>query len=91
MAAYVVTPSRENWPIIQDFLAQCEEGAIVISPDMADRLLREESLDVRGCAADRELVEYEFGGAPDVWVDRAYHFDHTALDAVRNHLKTQQP
>jgi hypothetical protein len=87
MAAYIVIPRTEHWPVIERFLGDCEQGAIVIPPDVAQKL-RSQGLDVG--SLNGELIDYDFGGEADKLIDVLGNTDHYALDAVREHLGTTQ-
>lgn len=84
MSAHVVCPRDREWPIIRRFLLACRQGAIVISPHA-----RQQFIDVYGQdPAELELIDYGFGGEPDVAVDFVRSLDEGPLawDAIRQTL-----
>lgn len=66
MAAYLVCPTAADWPVIARFLAQCGEGAIVLSPRAQAQLRR---VTPSAAAVNGALIEYDFGGQPDLVLD----------------------
>jgi hypothetical protein len=75
MAAYVIRPTEQEWAAIEAFLARCGEGAVVIPPDMVERLTEAH----RAIPEDGELVDYDFGGDPDYALDVVYDTEHLFL------------
>jgi len=81
MAAVIVCiEDPEQWKIIQKFLSDCEEGAIVFSPEMV-RVFREtHGVSPEDC--EDGYVEYDFGGQADVWLDVPTCLNDMSVDAV---------
>jgi hypothetical protein len=80
MAAILVMPSEDEWPIIKAFLGKCHEGAIVVAPDIAKDLV-EQVADKTGVEiSDGDYFEYEFGGSPDICIDVVITLDHLAAE-----------
>lgn len=78
MAARVVIPEVSDWDIISSFLDDCCEGAVVIPPAVAITL-REQGAELPEAGS---LIEYDFGGEADVWLDVVTSPDHYAIRAV---------
>jgi len=84
MAAKIVSPDEEIWPVIHDFLTACAEGAIVLAP--AARRQLQECVGRDPC--ELGIIEYDFGGEPDLMLDVVHDLDgkHFSLDAIREAL-----
>ena len=84
MAAYVIKPTAEQWSVIKDFLDACGEGAIIIPPAV-DGEIKEQGLHIE----DGALINYDFGGESDIWIDvlsSSAANSSCALDAIKEHL-----
>jgi hypothetical protein len=83
MAAYVVTPSPENWPVIKEFLESCGEGAIVLAPELTSALGK----DIEGTY----LPDYEFsGGDADIWIDVVTTTDSFEFSYLKSELSNNE-
>lgn len=85
MAAYLKFPTEEEWEVLRRFLNN--EGCIIIPPPEAiylSNVLGSTWTDFTERHRDR-LMEYDFAGDADVWVDIASK-DSYALNCVENFL-----
>lgn len=78
MAANVVVLTDAEWTVVSDVLARLGEGGILVPPDGAKKFKEKHGKDV----PDGELIEYDFGGDSDVWVDVMHEPDGLAADAI---------
>jgi hypothetical protein len=85
MAAHVIVPNERDWPVIGDFLAACEEGAIVVSPEIARQFERETGKRIPD-DLEETCIEYDFGGEADTLLDWAADMRHMGIDAIREAL-----
>lgn len=84
MAAYIIKPTIAQWSVIKDFLDTCGEGAIIIPPAV-DGELEEQGVHIE----DGALIDYDFGGESDIWIDvvsSSAANSSCALDAIKEHL-----
>lgn len=86
MAAIVRIISQQDWPVIRAFLDSLEEGAIVISPYMHRQMIDDGLKPKHG----RRLLDYDFGGEPDIMLDVVHDLDHSAVEAIRKDLGLPQ-
>ncbi len=72
MAAYLKFPTEKEWEVLSRFLDN--EGCIIISPSAAIQLSNEFGSNWTDFAQQYEdrLIDYDFGGEPDILVDIAY-------------------
>ena len=84
MSAFVHVMSDTDYSVIQKYLD--EEGVVLVSRSMADRLVEECGSPVDGLY----LEGYDFGGDPDVWVDIVSSEEHMAVQEIRKKLNDQQ-
>jgi len=77
MAAYIIRPNKKEWAGLKKILDEGGEGAIIITPAM------QEWLEAQGVkAATGSLVDYDFGGEPDLMLDVMGSPQHYALQAL---------
>lgn len=76
MAAYVVVPNRRDWEVLERIFAMCGEGAIIVPPDVAEAF-RQEGINFEKL----HLIDYEYGGYPDFWIELPYDTDHHCRSA----------
>ncbi len=84
MAAYIIKPTAEQWSVLKDFLDACGEGAIIIPPAVVGEL-GEQGVHIE----DGALIDYDFGGESDIWIDvvsSSVPQSSCALDAIKEHL-----
>ena len=84
MAAYVVCPSEREWEVLEAISAQSGEGAIYVSPRM-QRWLVAQGVRLR----PGELIDYDFGDEPDLFVDFLRYPEDYALEALEAGLATR--
>ena len=84
MAAYVYTPTPEQWEILREVLFNLEDGGIIVPPKTAEIYKKkfgedwQEKLDTP--------IDYDYGGEADCAVDFAHEGSH-ADDTLREELK----
>lgn len=82
MAAVLVMPTTREWKIIKPFLDKLQDGAIVVSPEISKELTQK-ALEKTGIKLNPgDIIEYEFGGDPDICVDVVESLDHLAVDLL---------
>ncbi|HEY9764535.1 MAG TPA: hypothetical protein V6D07_18555 [Trichocoleus sp.] len=80
MAAYLVFPTKKEWKVIERFLSQCMQGAVVISPAVREHLEKKFNRPIN--TAEGQITDYDFGGGdPDVTLDIAESPDAFAIGA----------
>lgn len=84
MAAHVICPGGREWPIISRFLRACQQGAIVLTPQARQQFIDAYQED----PVELGLIEYGFGGEPDLVLDVVRRLDDRPLawDAIRDAL-----
>lgn len=88
MAATIVCPSEEAWEHIRSFLADLQDGGIVIPPGIGDKI--EEQRGFRPEDIEEEFIEYDFGSDADIWIDVVNSPDHYAVDALAAAYQKEQ-
>jgi hypothetical protein len=83
MSAILVMPTAKEWKVIKPFLDKCQEGAIVIAPEIQATLTQEVLEKTGERIDDGDFFEYEFGGQPDICIDVVSSLDHLAADLLR--------
>lgn len=84
MAAYIVCPSKEHWEFISDFLTECQQGAIILSPDIQKAIEKRFNLSEGHVAEETrgELVVYDYGGECDKMLDQPTNMRHMSIPLV---------
>ena len=82
MAAYVVKLTEEEWAVLSSITARLEDGGIVVPPDVAKKFEEETGKEI----PDGALIDYDFGGDPDVWLDILGETDSYQASAIKRHL-----
>ena len=86
MAAYVVLiEDEEEWETIQLLLSRIEGGAILVPPQTC-KALRKIHDNLVVDEFDGELINYDFGGEPDILLDVADKLDHLGILAILEHF-----
>lgn len=72
MAAFLKFPTEREWEVLVKFLDN--EGCIIVPPDVAMEISSARGSNITDQCEEWEdkLIEYDFGGEPDVYVDIAY-------------------
>lgn len=72
MAAFLKFPTEKEWEVLVRFLNN--EGCIIVPPDVAMEISSARGSNITDQREEwvNKLIEYDFGGEPDVWVDIAY-------------------
>ena len=87
MSAILVVPTNEEWEVLSAFLSKVEQGGVIIAPAAQGELAQHFGKTRDEIAAlDESLVEYDFGGEADVWLDAMFEVGHTATHAVLTKL-----
>ena len=87
MSAILVVPTDEEWEVLSGFLSKVEQEGIIIAPAAQQELAnRFETSRDEIASLDKTLVEYDFGGEADVWLDTMFEIGHTATHAVLTKL-----
>jgi hypothetical protein len=76
MSAIVISPSPEQWSVIEPFLQRLGEGAVVVAPHAQAQAAEE------GITVPAYLERYDYGGDPDVWLDVVHDREHHAWDHI---------
>lgn len=89
MAALLKFPTEREWETLERFLNN--EGCIIIPPKYARKLssARGSNITDQSETFDNTLIDYDFGGEPDVWVDVAYS-GTLSYETVEEHMKEDQ-
>lgn len=85
MAAYVVKLTKEEWDVLASITARLNDGGIVVPPDVAEKFEKETGEEI----PDGAMIDYDFGGDPDVWLD-IMEDDNYAAGAIRSHLQLEE-
>ena len=72
MAAILKVPNEEEWAVLVKYLDN--EGCIIFPPRDAEALAKALNMEIMDVPREIEgkLIEYDFGGQPDVYLDIAY-------------------
>lgn len=82
MAAYVKIVPAKDWNNIKEYF-DGNEGCILVPEDVLKELSREEQDQIR--EMDQELMEYDFGGEADIFLDIAQSTQSYCLQSVLAH------
>lgn len=88
MGAYLVCPSENDWAVIERFLRDCAEGALVLSPAVVAGFKKKYGVDLTDVKIERHLEDYDFGGDADLWIDclNDPESDNWSSHALKEHL-----
>ncbi len=81
MAAFVIIPTEAQWAVLEEILNQVGEGAIIVPPEVVASL-KQQGLDL----SPLDLIDYDFGGEADIFIDVMRDENHFAIEAIKEHL-----
>lgn len=81
MSAYLRVVPDEDFEILQRYLED-DNGVVLIQSSTAAAMFGEQADELDGL----DLMDYNFGGEADVWVDIVHSPSHYAAEAIRSAL-----
>ena len=84
MGAFVHVIDEKDFPILKKYLD--EEGVVLISPSLAEKLEAESGISLDGQLLDK----YDFGGDADMYVDLVSSMEHYAAEAIKEEFRRRK-
>ena len=81
MSAYLRVVPDEDFEILQRYLED-DNGVVLIQSSTAADMFGEQANELDGL----DLMDYNFGGEADMWVDIVHSPSHYAAEAIRSAL-----